>query len=174
MSARKLSEQELRESAKARLEKYSHHVPFSACVFWAGATNEHGYGVMGIGREIKAMKSHRVAYALRHGLPLEKRGSSSDEVLRHICDNPACVNTEHLIPGNQHDNIQDTVSRDRVAFGSRHHSAKLSEEDVAHILAMKGRETQSETAKRYGVYPSVISRIYGGHAWARASKGDIS
>jgi predicted transcriptional regulator len=71
--------------------------------------------------------------------------------------------------GTQLDNINDTQKRDRIKFGSRHHSAKLSETDVKKIVFMRGTVSQKELARTYGVNPSVISRIYSGRAWARAA-----
>jgi hypothetical protein len=167
MSARALSVSELRKSAQQRLERNSHHVPFSSCVYWAGSFKEHGYGVIGVGRI--TLKAHRVAYALANDLPL-RVFEPGDAVIRHTCDNPSCVNPDHLIPGTQLDNLYDTMSRDRLAFGSKHHGAKLNEGDIKTIVSLKGSATQAAIARRYGVAQSVISRIYSGRAWRRASK----
>lgn len=172
MSIPKMTVSEKHASLAERLEAGSALIPWCGCRIWMGATNEHGYGVIGFGRSSR-LKTHRAAYMLAHG-QIPKGAGYHGTVVRHTCDMPACINPDHLIAGTQQDNLKDTKSRNRLKFGSRHHAAKLSEEDVSQILALKGRETQGEIAKRYGVYPSVISRIFGGHAWARAVKGDIS
>lgn len=165
MSAPKLSEQALRKSASHRLAQYSHHVPFSSCIYWAGAVNEHGYGIMSVGRG-RTMKAHRVAFSLANGLPLSKNGSAKS-VVRHSCDNPACVNPMHLDEGTQGHNNADKMVRDRVPFGTKHHRAKLTEDIVAKILTLLPTVSQIELAKTYGVNPSVISRIKTGGAWRR-------
>ena len=55
----------------------------------------------------KPMQLHRLAFHDRHGyLP---------EVVRHSCDNPRCVNPDHLEGGTQLDNIADRVARGRSA-----------------------------------------------------------
>lgn len=54
------------------------------------------------------------------------------------------------------------------------HGAKLTEEDIPDILAAKGKEKQTAIAARYGVYRSVISRIYSGKTWTRAAQRRLS
>lgn len=55
-------------------------------------------------------------------------------VVRHTCDNPSCINPNHMILGSQKDNINDMVSRDRQAKGEKNGSAKLTEKDINFIL----------------------------------------
>lgn len=156
-------------SAAARLEANSVLIPFCGCRIWMGALNESGYGVLGVGRT-GVVRAHRLAYELRHGKPAKRPGYHGT-VLRHRCDTPSCINPDHLDPGSQRDNIADAMARGRVSFGSRHFGAKLSEQDIADILAAKGKEKQIETARRYGVDRAVISNIYRGKAWTRAAHG---
>ncbi|MEU9067340.1 HNH endonuclease [Streptomyces sp. NPDC048306] len=41
------------------------------------------------------------------------RKLSADEMARHTCDNPPCVNPDHLIPGSRSDNMMDMLQRNR-------------------------------------------------------------
>ena len=83
-------------------------------------------------------------------------------VMRHKCDNPACVNPDHLEVGTQYDNIQDMKKRgrERKAFGADHYCAKFTEEQVKEIL-QHGKDgiKQAVIARIYGVSRNVINRI---------------
>jgi len=58
--------------------------------------------------------AHRVAWELTYGtIP-------AGMVVRHTCDNPACVRPEHLRLGTQLDNIEDAKQRKRVPSGDAH------------------------------------------------------
>lgn len=160
-----------RASLARRLEENSTLIPFCGCRIWLGATNEHGYGLIGSGRDTPR-RAHRVAYELEFGSIPEGEGYHG-MVVRHTCDVPACINPHHMRLGTQQDNLEDTRTRNRLRFGSKHHGAKLNEADVAEILKKKGNKTQAEIAAAYGVSSTVVSRIFSGNAWARATKGEI-
>lgn len=81
----------------------------AGCHEFEGARNNAGYGVLP--REIGGSRlAHRAALAEHLGRPVEG-------VVRHICDNPPCINPDHLIEGTQKDNINDAVERGRVKGG---------------------------------------------------------
>ena len=82
-----------------------------------------------------------------------KRGRIPDgSLVLHSCDNPSCVNPDHLFLGNQSDNIRDMVSKGRYV-GQR----RLSVEQVREIrLSFDG---QRVLAKRFGISQSQISRV---------------
>lgn len=76
----------------------------SPCVMWPGATDKDGYGFVKIsGRQFRA---HRVALAKRLGRNLGPR-----ELALHLCNNPGCVNPEHLEPGTAADNNRQARAR---------------------------------------------------------------
>lgn len=80
------------------------------CWTWTGPADEHGYGKLGYGgRDAKAeYKAHRMSYEMRFG-PI-----SAGKVICHTCDNPSCVNPNHLFEGTQKDNTQDTSRKGRL------------------------------------------------------------
>lgn len=84
----------------------------AGCWPWLGAPNDSGYGRLRIAGQL--VRAHRLSYELAHG-PIP-----DDLVVRHTCDNPSCVNPQHLIIGTVADNAADMVSRDRQATGERH------------------------------------------------------
>lgn len=83
-------------------------VTVDGCWEWQGNRSIDGYGIVsnhvyGITRE----GAHRVMYKLHKG-PIPE-----GLVIRHKCDNPPCVNPEHLEVGTALDNINDMLDRGR-------------------------------------------------------------
>lgn len=87
---------------------YSRTVLNGECLEWMGTRNEHGYGVVNLGkRGIKAL-AHRLSYAIYKG------DISPGKGVLHKCDNPCCVLPEHLYLGTQQDNLKDMRDRNRA------------------------------------------------------------
>ncbi len=118
-----------------------------SCIEWTGSRDAYGYGQ--IRRDNKLIKAHRVALAEDEGIELP----DSSVKCRHSCDNPGCVNPEHLSWGTQRDNIQDAVQRGRMR-------KKLTLEQHAAIKldTRKLKDISSE----YGIAESTVSRIRNG------------
>jgi len=83
------------------------------CWNWTGAQNGAGYGVFGRWTSpVKLVLVHRYAWELEHG-----HAPPEGMVVRHRCDNPSCVQPEHLLIGTQKDNVQDCLERGRFLAG---------------------------------------------------------
>jgi len=68
-----------------------------------------GYGLIGEGgRGGRQLLTHRAMYMLHYG-PIP-----DGMVIRHTCDNPPCVNPEHLLMGTEEDNRNDMYLRGRT------------------------------------------------------------
>lgn len=134
-----------------RFESKVELIPFSTCHHWVGATNPKGYGNFLVDRKIE--KAHRVAYMLYVGV------IPDGMVICHKCDNPSCVNPDHLFLGTYQDNHDDMYrkGRDKHAVGENQGASKLSESDVIEIRSLS--LTQRVIAKMYGISHSQVHRI---------------
>ena len=103
--------------------------------------------------EIKKCKYHHRYVWEQHNGPIPP-----NKVIRHKCDNPSCINIDHLEIGTIQDNNNDMLVR-----GRRY--SKLTAEDVKHIRNIKGQITQRELAKMYNVTVSTIEKIYARKLW---------
>lgn len=108
--------------------------PITKCWNWQGCKRS-GYGRLMIGSRTegtrRSVSAHRYAYeifiaAIPKGL-----------YICHRCDNPSCVNPEHLFIGTQQENVNDREAKGRNKIprlsGERHPKAKLSYEKVRLI-----------------------------------------
>lgn len=75
------------------------------CFEWPNGKTAAGYGQMTIRGKVEY--AHRVFYEAAHG-PIPE-----GHVVRHTCDNPPCVNPNHLVSGTQLENMADMVARGR-------------------------------------------------------------
>jgi hypothetical protein len=134
------------------------------CWEWGGARNEHGYGQTAIKHYLQ-MKAHRLSWMIHHSI-------IADEVcVLHKCDNPPCVNPDHLFIGTKKDNMQDCSRKGRVRYilrrGESNECAKLTDKKVAEArrLYASGDSLRS-VAQRYGVNSKTMSRAIHGLQWA--------
>lgn len=133
--------------------------PNTGCWLWTRADDGYGYGVFRV--EGKTLKAHRFAFQLAHG-----RDPFPGLYVCHKCDQPACVNPEHLFEGTQKDNIHDAMFKGRAARGARSGGAHLTEEKVREIRRRSEMgETHSQLAKEFCVTISNISAITLGRSW---------
>lgn len=127
------------------------------CWEWRGALRSR-YGVIRWGRG--SVAAHRLSFAHHHG-PIP-----AGQVVRHRCDNTACVNPGHLHIGTQTDNVRDRVERGRSARGEQHGRAKLSHADIQDIRRRRAAGASGTSlARAYGVTHQNIYTILSGKGW---------
>jgi hypothetical protein len=128
------------------------------CWVWTAETNRHGYGMFYTKKS--PMLAHRFSYEREFGqIP-----DGMD--VCHICDNPACVRPSHLFAGTAKENAADSVAKGRAQKGSRNGRAKLTEEQVLEMRAMrKSGALLYEIADTFGVRRSHVSEIVRGIVW---------
>lgn len=128
------------------------------CWLWLKAKDKNGYGFFKLAR--KMIKAHRFMWQLLHG-PIDR----SLQVCHH-CDNPPCVNPDHLFVGTCQDNRDDQTRKGRNLTGTRNPAAKLTDDDVREIRFLYDSGwTQQTIADAYGVAQAHISQICLGRCW---------
>ena len=111
------------------------------CWEWRGFTTEAGYG------SFAGKAAHRLAYETLVG-PIPE-----GHVVRHKCDNPPCINPDHLETGTHADNARDRVERGRSAIGLSVGTSKFSAKEVLEIRSLY----------RDGLGMRAIGRLFGAH-----------
>lgn len=135
------------------------------CWLWMGAHGLHGHGQIYIGSVTNLTSAHRISWLLHHG-PIPDGLS-----VLHRCDNPPCVNPEHLFLGTQKDNMQDAIEKGRFKFlaprrGPSNNKAKLTWTQVADIRsAYIGGVTLSQLSRDYSMARATLRRIVRGDGW---------
>lgn len=129
----------------------------NGCRLWLASKNRLGYGLFSINH--KCVLAHRVAYELIYGV-------INARLLRHACDNPACCEPSHLVPGTDAENVADCIARGRrhSTAGTKNGRAKLSDEQVREIRFRyaAGDTTIIRLATEFGVGKSQIYNIVSG------------
>jgi hypothetical protein len=77
------------------------------CWPWTGVCDQHGYGHIHF--RTRKIKAHRVSYEMHYG-PIPE-----GNVICHVCDNPNCVNPNHLFSGTQSENMRDASRKNRLS-----------------------------------------------------------
>jgi hypothetical protein len=128
--------------------------PIEGCWTWRGNQNTLGYGMIDCstgGR--RHFRANRISYEIFVG-PIP-----DGHVIRHTCDNPPCVQPDHLVPGTPLDNSRDMTSR-------RRQRSKLAEEQVLEIRALYAAGTSKpELGRRFAVATVTIDAIVRRRNW---------
>lgn len=168
-----------------KVKKNSH----GDCWEWQALKNDKGYGRFhSKGTMIMA---HKAAYVI----------SGNDLVeglfVCHRCDNPACVNPDHLWLGTHTDNMRDAAAKGRLACGAKngtqahpesraygnrngsitcpqkrprgesHRKSKLNNSKVAEILT--SGQSGASLARKFNVHQNTIFRVRSGKSWSLQS-----
>lgn len=131
----------------------------SGCWEWKGAKHRQGYG--SIRARGKTMLAHRLSWEIWNGEIQEGM------CVCHSCDNPVCVNPEHLFLGTQKENMKDCKSKKRMHRNiAKTRRCKLSYDNVLEIkkLFEKGL-SRKELMSKYQVSPTCIAKIVTGKSW---------
>lgn len=132
------------------------------CWNWQGSKSS-GYGVISLGgRAGRDWRAHRISWELC------KCPIPDGLFVLHRCDNPPCVNPEHLFLGTQLMNMRDMTEKGRGRpgrlFGEQNASSKISREQAMAIRRARG--SVRGVAKFFGIGKSQVSNIRRGAAWA--------
>lgn len=127
------------------------------CLIWPFGIGPGGYGQFV--RDGKKIFAHRFICEVKNGPP-----PTPEHHATHSCNrgHDACANQHHLRWKTRSENMLEAPP---------HHKIKLFPAQVEEIRTLKGIETASETAGRFGVRECTIRDIQAGRTWKRGSRG---
>lgn len=125
----------------------------NGCREWKGTKLPQGYGLIRRGSAKDGfILAHRAAFLLAKGQ------IGDGMVVMHLCDNPSCVNPDHLSMGLQKDNVADMVRKNRHGWRVKTPWQKLSHEDALQIKLLRAQGwTQQQVADKFCVSRTLIS-----------------
>jgi len=117
---------------KTLLEKFETRYKINevtGCWEWTSyGRSNYGFITIVLNGKPKSLQAHRISYELFVG-PIPE-----GLLVRHTCDNPPCVNPEHLLTGTTTDNAQDCISRGRNAQAKKTHCRNGHEYNLENTL----------------------------------------
>lgn len=136
----------------------------NGCWNWTGGRfkKRGGYGYCTMRKHgILGQRAHRVAWRIYCG-PV-----TPDQHVLHRCDNPLCVNPDHLFLGNQVENMKDKVAKGRQTWGETHGPVKLTA-DIVRMIRTDPRRP-FELGPALGVSETTIRDIRTRRSWKHLS-----
>lgn len=130
----------------------------NGCIEWLGEKTRGGYGVLRPGGLASGKTTaHRIAWVL-------KRGAIAPEILvLHRCDNPSCVNVDHLFLGSPKANVRDMMAKGRHGWRNGTPWQKLHATDAERISDLRGAGlTQQKIADWMSVSRALVSLVLAG------------
>ena len=136
------------------------------CWGWLASKDKSGYGKFTINGV--TVRAHRVVWVL-----FNHKTITDKMCVCHDCDNPSCVNPNHLFLGTHQDNKDDCVMKGRQAKGENAGRAKLTEVEAQEILLLCGYYKHKDLAVMYGVSHSVITCLVNDRSWKHLNRSGV-
>ena len=134
------------------------------CWPWKGAHFASGCGKIRVGgRAGRDVPATQVSWSIGRGVPWPIGMEAC-----HRCDNPPCVNPDHIFPGTHADNMADMRAKGRgrkPPIGRRRGQGKLNAEAVRAIRREYNGKNRLELAARYDVSKSTVTDAFTGRRW---------
>ena len=125
-------------------------IPFHPCWEWTGTRSEWGYGQFWIGNGTRQAAPR---WAFEHWVGPIGPGL----VVCHRCDNPGCVNPDHLFLGTNQENADDMVRKGRSPKGKAgRRLSKAKREEIVRMVAQG--VPQRKVAEQMGLSPKTVRK----------------
>ena len=145
----------MRKNTKEDFYRNVYPEPNTGCWLWGGKQDDSGYGSFYLNGIARAHRVSLYIHCVDFNVNLD---------VLHRCDNPSCVNPEHLYQGTQSDNNRDRFVRGRTCRGGDHPKSKLSVDDVKNIRSNKTLGIR-EMGRMYNVSHTLIRRVISRESW---------
>lgn len=144
------------ENKNLILKRFWKHVDVknkNDCWEWKSKKDKDGYGNMQF--KNKTVRANRFIWTVLNGAIPEGM------VVCHKCDNPKCLNPDHLFLGTISDNVIDALKKNRLS------NQKLTVDQVKELrkLYKTGKYSQSELGRIFGVSGSTVCQIVHRKLW---------
>lgn len=145
------------------IERFNKKVSKAAngCMVWTASVHDDGYGHFSI--KYRNIRAHRFAFMVYRG-PIPE-----GMFVCHSCDNPICVNPEHLWLGTAIENNKDKELKGRQAHGDRCRNTKLSLATALCIIKLRHHKRWPliKIAKAIGSSLEATRAILLGETWGK-------
>ena len=155
-----------------RFNKYIQKGKQDECILWTGGRFYNGYGQFRLGK--KKIKAHRFSFVIHKG-PIPE-----GMLVCHRCDNPICVNPDHLWLGTSKQNSEDRDKKGRMGDcgacckkttgmfkGVKNPAAKITQADADSIRKKytTGKYTYRKLAKIFYLSSASIANVIKERTW---------
>jgi hypothetical protein len=142
----------------------------TGCRLWKRALQPDGYGAGYWSR--KHHSAHRLAYLFYHKGDLPSLNEEGRRlVIRHLCNNKACIAENHLVIGTCTDNANDIIRSGNAPIGEKGVNAKITDEMAKKIIdsyyppGHPNYKTRVQRAKELGVPRTTLVDIDLKYSW---------
>lgn len=122
-------------------------VDSNGCWNFSGAIGSDGYGKISLKK--MTFRAHRLMAHITI-----KPMMSDSEIVAHRCDNPRCINPDHLFITSPLGNMQD---RDRKGRGSHGERCKLSKLNAEQVLDIRKKYSEGMSYSKIAALYPIIS-----------------
>jgi hypothetical protein len=144
------------EKAARDFERLTTPEPNTGCLLWLGRMrSQRGYAAWKVDGKTVSLTRYLLG-----------RAPGDPRYACHKCNNPGCVNIEHLYAGSHADNSRDTA-RSGVLKGRGNPRAVLDEEKVRDIRRLRGAGTTLNTlCREFGIGMGTLTSLLSGRNWS--------
>ena len=128
------------------------------CWLFLGAKDKDGYGQFWDGDNQIMTRSHSFSAKIHFGV------IPKNMCVCHKCDNPSCVNPNHLFLGTALDNQKDKMAKNRHAKGESQGHSKLTNEQISQIRS-RANDDYKVLCSEFNIVPSTVYRIWHKESW---------